>query len=113
MEDQSQSPIAQPGAPAPEVAAEAKSPEVPSPERATQYYFDVIGTLVDGAEDGKRRGSLVNVMTWYLARIVVDCGTPAAGDVLERLGTHMNYFLERDRAAKEGAEAREAGRLPH
>ena len=96
-----------------EATAEAQSPEIPPAERARQQYFDAVAALVGDASKSNTLRLLVGAMTWNLARIIVDCGTIAAGDVLAQLGSHIAYIDERDRAAKEAAEAREAGQLSH
>ena len=99
---------------APEVpAAAGEEAARAARERALQDYIKTVDGLVEDAIERKTLRVLVDVMTYNLGRVVVDYGPDAAGHVLERLGVHIAFFNERNRAEKEAKEAREAGRLPH
>jgi hypothetical protein len=113
MEEQTLPLNAPPDASPPEAPAETHSPEIPPADFTRQYYFDAVGALVADASKSNTLRLLVGAMTWNLARIIVDCGTMAAGDVLAQLGSSIAYIDECERAAKEAGEAREAGQLPH
>ena len=114
MEEQILQLNTQPGASAPQAEPElCGPPDISSDERAKNRYADVISALVDDAVKNKTPSVLANVLAFNLAWLVVEYGPGAAGHVLERLGTHISYFVERNRAAKEAGEAREAGRLAH
>ncbi len=102
-----------PDASAPEEPVKTEEPVVSLEDRVAQHYADTIGGLVEDASKSKTVPALANVMAFSLARLIVDYGAVAAGHVLGRLGAHISYLLERDRAAQEAVEAREAGRLPH
>ena len=97
----------------PEAAAAQRVPDVAPGELARRRYIDVIGAQLDDALKNKTQEALANVMTYYLAWLVVEYGPGAAGHVLERLGSHIQHFTERNRAAREAEEAREEGRLAH
>ena len=103
----------QPGASAPQAEAETRVPDISPDDQARDRYADVISALVDDAVKNKTPSVLANVLAFNLAWLVVEYGPGAAGHVLERLGTHISYFIERNRATKEAGEAREAGRLAH
>jgi hypothetical protein len=113
MEEQTLQLEAKPEAAAPEVAGAQRVPDVAPGELARRRYIDVIGAQLDDALKNKTQESLANVMTFYLAWLVVEYGPGAAGHVLERLGSHIGHFTERNRAAREAEEAREAGRVAH
>jgi len=113
MEEQTQQLNPQPGAPAPEVDAGTQLPEDWSADRVKEHYLDAIGALIEDATKRRKLKILVDVMALNLARVVFDYGPDAAGHVLERLGTHISYFNERKRGAKEAEEARNAGHQPH
>ena len=113
MEEQTLQLNAKPEVAAPEVAGAQRVPDVSAGELARRRYVDVIGAQLDDALKNKTQASLTNAMTYYLAWLVVEYGPGAAGHVLERLGSHIQHFTERNRAAREADEAREEGRLAH
>lgn len=93
--------------------AEPEVVDVSPDDRARQHYADVIGELIAEAIKSNTLPVLSNVTAFNLAWLIVEYGPVAAGHVLERLGSHISYFTERNRAAKEAEKAREAGRMPH
>ena len=103
----------QPGASAPQAEPEQQVPDISPDERARDHYTEVISDLLDGAIKDKTLRVFSNVMAFNLAWVIVEYGPDAAGHVLERLGSHITYFTDRNRAAREAAEAREAGKRPH
>ena len=111
MEEKTLQLDARPEVAVPEAAAAQRVPDVSAGELARRRYVDVIGAQLEDALKNKTQDSLVNVMTYYLAWLVVEYGPGAAGHVLERMGSHIAYFTERNRAAREAEEARREGRL--
>ena len=103
----------QPGASAPEAEAEAPAPDAAAADRAREHYSDVISGLLNEAVKSKTLPAFANVVAFNLAWLIVEYGAGATGHVLERLGSHITYFVDRNRAAKEAAEAREAGIKPN
>ena len=113
MEKQTLQLNTQPGASAPQAEAELHGPDISRYQDAKQHYTDVISELLVEANTNRTQSILTDVMAFNLAWLVVEYGPNAAGHVLERLGTHIAYFVDRNRAAKEAEEAREAGAVPH
>jgi len=113
MEQQNLQEEAQPGASAPQAEGETQVRDISPDERAKNHYADVISGLLEDAVKNKTQSALSNVMTFNLAWLVVEYGPNAASHVLERLGSHIGYFVDRNRAAREAEEAREAGNHPH
>jgi hypothetical protein len=113
MEEQTVQQNPQPGASAPQAEAEQQVPDISPADRARKHYINVISELLDGAVKSKTLPALSNVMALNLAWIIVEYGSGAAGHVLETLGAHIAYLVERNRAAREAEAAREAGKLAH
>jgi len=76
-------------------------------------YLNAVFELFDHAVENKSLRALVNVLTWTLARITLENGPAAAGDILHRLGVHLGTFAERRSAQEEAQKAKEEGRVPH
>ena len=102
-----------PGESPPEPGAETQIPERPPDDRGLQQYCDAVGALFDDAVKRKNLATLVDVMAYQFAQVIVDYGAVATGHIFERIGAHTSYLVERNAAAKEAAEAREAGKLAH
>lgn len=83
-------------------------------EAAEARYLEALDAFVSEANHNQHMATLVEALTWTLARIVVGYGTSTvAGDILGRLGRHMVDQSEQQRAQDEASKAREAGHLPH
>ena len=83
-----------------------------SAEHAEQRYMAAVEALVDEALDNRTVETLVDVMTWHLARIGFGFGPRAIGDIVRRLGIYLGQFDERQAAQREADEAKKVGRLP-
>ena len=46
-------------------------------------------------------------------KIAVECGVPATGDMLRRIGGHIGDIESRREAMREAQKVRKHGRLPH
>jgi len=100
-----------PGGDVAAVEAAPRLNDASAEDLARQRYAEVICGLVNEAIKAGKPSVLVNVLTINLAWLIVEHGPNAAGHVLERLGTHISYFADRNRAVKEAEVAREEGRL--
>jgi hypothetical protein len=85
-----------------------------SPEQQAELrYLAALETLVADALDHQHTEVLVDVLTWYLARIGFGFGVQALGDIVRRLGAHVGEIAERQAAAREAKAAKKSGRAPH
>ena len=103
----------QPGASAPEVESEAPASDAVAADRAREHYADVISDLLNEAVKSKTLPAFANVVAFNLAWLIVEYGAVATGHVLERLGTHITYFVDLNRAVKEAEAARKSGIKPN
>jgi hypothetical protein len=78
-----------------------------------QRYLAKLGELVDDALERKSIETLVEALTWTLARIGATYGAGATGDILRRLGGHLCEITAREQAEREAAEAKKRGLATH
>jgi hypothetical protein len=56
---------------------------------------------------------LADCCAFLLASLIVQYGADAAGDILEKVGAHVNSILAYQRAQREAEAAKEQGARPH
>ncbi len=96
-------------------AAVPAAPKVPAPVSARELearYVEQINAMVDDATGRRMLQVFVDVAAWKLASIAYDSGPAAAGDVIRRLGFHLQQFALRDHAERQAEAAKAQGRLP-
>jgi hypothetical protein len=113
MEEQILQQSSQAGASAPGCEAGPQLADISPDERARLHYIDVIQGLLKEALTTKTLPVLSKTMTLYLGWLFVEYGPPAAGHVLEQLGSQITYFYDSKCAEKEAEEARKEGRVAH
>ena len=84
----------------------------PDDQLTARYSDEVTALIEDALKRGKQR-ILVNVITWHLARLITHYGVIAAGHVFERLGSHVSYLAESQRAQAEANAEKQAGGKPN
>jgi len=83
-------------------------------EQLEQRYVAALNALVDDAAERQSFETLVDVLAWTLARVMVGFGTTAVtGDVLRRLGKYVCELTERNNAQAEAEKAKKEGLRPH
>ena len=87
--------------------------ELSPDDQLTARYSDEITALVEDALKRGKQRILVNVITWHLARLITHYGVVAAGYILERLGSHLSYITECERAQAEIEAAKQSGSQSH
>ena len=96
-------------------AASKAAPKVPVPVSEQELVARYVAQMNAMSEDASERRMLqvfVDVAAWKLATIAYNCGAGVAGDVIRRLGGHLNDIALRADATREAAEAKSQGRLP-
>ncbi len=99
--------------------AEAAPDPVPladcSPEeQAERRCLAALDALVAEAWEQRTMETLVDSLTWTLARVVVGLESQyVMGDVLRRLGNYTCRLAETKRAEDEAEQERKEGRAPH
>ena len=81
-------------------------------QQAEEIYIKVVNALVDKAVECGNVPILADVLAWTLARVIVNYGTPAAGDILRSLGGHVCELAARERARSEAGGARGGAPTP-
>jgi hypothetical protein len=77
-------------------------------------YLDAINALLEEAYSTRSVPILVDVLTWTVARIIMDCRSRwGTGDVLRRIGDYVCRISERRAAQEEAEKSRADGSLPH
>jgi hypothetical protein len=77
-------------------------------------YLNAANALYDDAVEHDSARILADVLAWTLAKMIVSYGTPfVSGDILRRLGEHVDVLVERRRAWEEAQHAKEEGRTPN
>jgi hypothetical protein len=86
-----------------------------SPERQIELrYLNALDRLLADAVEHRSGQTLVNVLTWTLARIAFAHGSVwVSGDIVRRLGDHMCTLAERERSEEEPERTKEEGHPPH
>jgi hypothetical protein len=86
-----------------------------SPERQIELrYVNALDALLADAVKHRSGQTLVNVLTWTLARIAVGHGSLwIAGDIVRHLGDHIGTLAERRRPQEDSEQAKEEARTPH
>jgi hypothetical protein len=86
-----------------------------SPERQVELrYLNALDPLLADAVEHRSGQTLVNVLTWTLARIAVAHGSVwIGGDIVRRLGDHMCTLSERRRSEEESEQSKEESHPPH
>jgi hypothetical protein len=75
-------------------------------------YFATANVLLDDAVRNASLRILVDVLTWTLAKIIVErAGRWGAGDVMRQIGNHVCRLIERERAQEEADEAKAQGKM--
>jgi hypothetical protein len=83
-------------------------------ELAERRYLSIFDPLVTEAAEQRTMETLVDCLTWTLARVAAAVDDPyVPGDILKRLGTYICRIEERKRAQAEADRARKEGRVPH
>jgi len=102
-------------------ATETSTPPVPVPpadstaERVLEDRFvAAVNALFDEADAHKSAATLVDVLAWALARMILRVDSPwGAGDVMRRVGNYVCALQERNAAQREAEDASKEGRAPH
>jgi hypothetical protein len=81
MEEQILQQSPQPGESRPEAEVATQSPERPPDDRGLPQYGDAVGALVDDAVKRKNLATLVDVMAYQFARVIVNYGAAALAGV--------------------------------
>ncbi len=74
-------------------------------------YTAALETLLDDALEHRHVEILVDALTFNLARLGYGFGMTAVGDIVRRLGGHINDIAQREAAQREATEAKKAGRM--
>ena len=83
-------------------------------EQAERRCLATLDALVAEAWLQRTMETLVDSLTWTLARVVVGLESQyVTGDVLRRLGSYTCRLAEAKRAEDEAEQARKEGRAPH
>ena len=83
-------------------------------EQAERRCLAALDALVAEAWEQRTMETLVDSLTWTLARVVVGLESQyVTGDVLRRLGNYTCRLAEAKRAEDEAEQARKEGRAPH
>jgi hypothetical protein len=86
-----------------------------SPGRQIELrYLNALDRLLADAIEHRSGQTLVNLLTWTLARIAVAHGSVwVVGDIVRHLGDHMCTLAERERSEEESQRTKEEGHPPH
>ena len=83
-------------------------------EQTERRYLAVVNPLVAEAWEQHSLETLVDVLAWTLARVVVGLDNGyVTGDILRRLGNYTCKLAEAKRAEAEAEEAKQHGHAPH
>ena len=93
--------------------SENQQGQQPSDDQLTAHYSNQITALIEDALKCGKPRLLINVITWHLARLSAHYGVVAAGYILERLGWHISYITECERAQAEAEAAKQIGGQSH
>ena len=95
------------------IAPPMSMPADATPDQSVeQRYMAAVEALLDDALEHHNVETLVEVLTWHLARIGFGFGTKAVADIMRRLGVHLSAIAEQQNAQQEAEDARKAGRKP-
>ena len=86
-----------------------------SPEKNLEDRFVAsINAMVDEADARRSADTLVDVLAWAVARMIMRVDSPwGAGDIMRRIGNYVCSMQDRKKAQQEAEKAKEAGQLPH
>ena len=94
----------------PGIFAEPGDPQAPADD-AAGAYADLFRRLVERADTGGTMSELVGALTWTLASIAGQYGTPhVAGDIVRRFGEFLCRIEGHKAAEAEAAEHRANGK---
>jgi hypothetical protein len=86
----------------------------PQDRQIEDDYVARLNSLMKDAEESRSTHTLVDVLTWTLARIAVRSGNfSAAGDVVYRFGGHLVSVNEWAQARAEAERERDEGAVIH
>jgi len=94
-------------------AGEAKESRAVPDRELERRYVDVMNALLADAQEHNAVWVFTEVVTWKLAVVAFHWGPWAAGDVVRRLGAHLENLAEAAEAQREADSAREAGHRPN
>jgi hypothetical protein len=83
-------------------------------ERNERRYLEIINPLLAEAWQQHSMETLVDVLTWTLARVIVGLDKPhITGDILRRIGNYTCRIAESNRAEAEAEASKAEGHMPH
>jgi len=85
--------------------------EPASQENPEARYVRQINAMMRDAIESRAMEELADTLAWGLAIISNHAGAEATGDIIYRLGRHIRYMAERDRAKAEAEQAKQDGRV--
>jgi hypothetical protein len=95
-------------------AAVPQRPDCSPEEVAERRYLAILDPLLQEAWEQHSLETLVDCLTWTLARVMVGLdNTQVTGDLLRRLGNYTYRLTEAKRAEAEAEQAKKAGRVPN
>ncbi|GAB4167776.1 MAG: hypothetical protein Fur0039_05760 [Rhodocyclaceae bacterium] len=98
---------------APAPAGEAKESRAVPDGGPQRRYVEAMNALLADAQEHNAVELFTDVVAWKLAVIAFHWGPLAAGDVVRRLGAHLENLAEAAQAQREADLAKEAGHRPN